>query len=105
MRLLPKFICILIGVIFMPFQVISKQKTELKLRKNAPVLNKLHKGINIDTARVDNGVWPKIQHDAAHFEAAARAGCDSVRVFLPFHADYESTNNRLKMLSPISWQS
>ena len=95
MRLLPKFICILIGVIFMPFQVISKQKTELKLRKNAPVFNKLHKGINIDTARVDIGVWPKIQHDAAHFEAAARAGFDSVRVFLPFHADYESTEQQI----------
>ena len=47
----------------------------------------LKKGINIDTAGPGKGVWPKIQHDAAHFEAAADAGFGSVRVFLPVRAN------------------
>jgi len=64
-------------------------------RGNDPVFKKLHKGINIDTAHRDVGVWPKIQHDAANFEAAADAGFDSVRVFLPVHANYESTEQQI----------
>jgi hypothetical protein len=80
----------------MPLPGISNEKPAGEPRKNAPVFKKLHRGINIDTAHRDNGVWPKIQHDAAHFEAAGAAGFDSVRVFLPVHANYESTEQQIK---------
>lgn len=80
----------------MPLEGISQEKPTGKSRKNAPVFKKLHKGVNIDTAHRDSGVWPKIQHDAAHFEAAANSGFDSVRVFLPVHANYESTEQQIK---------
>jgi len=58
-----------------------------KPRINAPVFGKLHKGINMDTALPSIGVWPKIQHDVAQFQAAADAGFETVRVFLPFRSD------------------
>jgi len=80
----------------MPLLGISNEKPDGKPRKNAPVFKKLYKGINIDTARHDSGVWPKIQHDAAHFEAAVNAGFDSVRVFMPVHDNYESTEQQIK---------
>ena len=75
--LVPNFIGLLVVSMCMPLQGISNEKPAGKPRKNSPVFNKLYKGINIDTARRDSGVWPKIQHDAAHFEAAADAGFDS----------------------------
>ena len=80
----------------MPLPGISNEKPAGKLRKNAPVFKKLHRGINIDTVHRDNGVWPKIQHDASHFEAAAAAGFDSVRVFLPVQSNYKSTEQQIK---------
>ncbi|MCP4856884.1 MAG: glycoside hydrolase family 5 protein [Fuerstiella sp.] len=72
------------------------EQTRKKPRTNAPVFKKLRKGVNMDTARPDSGVWPKIQHDVAHFEAAADAGFESVRVFLPAGADYKSTQQQIK---------
>lgn len=65
-------------------------------RVNAPVFKKLHKGINMDTAHPDRGVWAKIQHDGVHFQAAADAGFDSVRVVFPVQANYESTERQIK---------
>ncbi len=94
--LVPNSIVFLIISICIPLQGISNEKLAGKPRKNASVFNKLYKGINIDTAHRDNGVWPKIQHDVAHFEAAVSAGFDSVRVFLPVHANYESTEQQIK---------
>ena len=41
-----------------------------RTRINALVFKKLHKGVNIDTSVPQNGVWFKVQHDAAHFRAA-----------------------------------
>ena len=79
----------------MPLLGASKEKPAGKSRTYAPVFKKLHKGINIDTARRDSGVWPKIQHDIAHFEAAADAGFDSVRVFLPVQSNFESTEQQI----------
>jgi hypothetical protein len=94
--MVPNFIGLLVVSMCMPLQGISNEKPVGNPRKNAPVFKKLHKGINIDTASRDSGVWPKIQHDAAHFEAAVDAGFDSVRVFLPVHANYESTEQQIK---------
>lgn len=65
-------------------------------RANAPVFKKLYKGINIDTTGPVNAVWPKIQHDAVQFKAVANAGFESVRVFLPFKADHEFTEQQIK---------
>ena len=65
-------------------------------RVNASVFKKLAKGVNVDTAHPDAGVWPKIQHDRAHFQAAADAGFDSVRVMIPFNANYESIQKQIK---------
>lgn len=67
-----------------------------KARVNAPVFEKLHKGVNMDTCLPDKGVWPKIQHDAAQFQAAADAGFESVRVFMPSGADHKSTEQQIK---------
>ena len=50
----------------------------------------------MDTAHPDHGVWPKIQHDAEQFRAAAQAGFESVRVFLPFRADPVSTEQQIR---------
>ena len=94
--LIPNSIVFLIISICIPLQGISNEKLAGKPRKNASVFNKLYKGINIDTAHRDNGVWPKIQHDVAHFEAAVSVGFDSVRVFLPVHANYKSTEQQIK---------
>ncbi|MEC7883056.1 MAG: cellulase family glycosylhydrolase [Verrucomicrobiota bacterium] len=76
----------------MTFLGISEEST----RSNSPVFKKLHKGINIDTSHRDIGVWPKIQHNASNFKAAADAGFDSIRVFLPVHANYASTEQQIK---------
>ena len=92
----PNLMGLLIVSICMPLDGTSKEKPTAKARKNAPVFKKLHKGINIDTALSDSGVWPKIQHDVTHFKAAVDAGFDSVRVFLPVHANYESTEQQIK---------
>ena len=69
---------------------------ELRARTNAPVFKKLSRGVNVDTAVPDRGVWPKVQHQAAHFEAVADAGFESVRVFLPVRAPYESTERQIE---------
>jgi len=74
---------------------IAGERLTGKSRTNAPVFKKLFKGVNADTAGPDRGVWPKVQHDAAHFQAVADAGFDSVRVFLPVHANYESTERQI----------
>lgn len=94
--MVPKFIGLLVVSMCMPLQGISNEKPVGNPRQNASVFKKLHNGINIDTASRDSGVWSKIQHDAAHFEAAVDAGFDSVRVFLPVHANYESTEQQIK---------
>ena len=65
-------------------------------RQNAAVFDKLNKGLNMDTSTPRRGVWPKIQHDESHFEAAADAGFQSVRVFLPFAADREGTEQQIR---------
>ena len=75
---------------------ISQEFSVKRSRINAPVFKKLAKGINIDTAHPDTGVWPKIQHDRAHFRAAADAAFDSVRVMIPFNANYKSTQRQIK---------
>jgi len=69
---------------------------EKKARANAPVFTKLHKGLNMDTSLPDKGAWPKVQHDAAQFQAAADAGFESVRVFLPYVADHKSTEQQIE---------
>ena len=74
---------------------IAGERLTGKSRTNAPVFKKLFKGVNADTAGPDRGGWPKVQHDAAHFQAVADAGFDSVRVFLPVHANYESTERQI----------
>ena len=61
-----------------------------KKRVNAPVFKKLYKGVNVDTANPENGVWFKVQHDPGHFKAAADAGFESVRVFMPYHSSIAS---------------
>ena len=61
-----------------------------KTRINALVFKKLHKGVNIDTSVPQNGVWFKVRHDVAHFRAAADAGFQSVRVFMPYYGDIKS---------------
>jgi hypothetical protein len=66
-----------------------------KPRVNAPVFKKLDKGINVDTAVRYSGVWPKIQHHPSHFQAVADAGFDSVRVFLPVHAEHDFTEQQI----------
>ena len=75
---------------------ISDEFSVKRSRINAPVFKKLAKGVNIDTAHPDAGVWPKIQHHRAHFQAAADAGFDSVRVMIPFNANYESIQKQIK---------
>tara|TARA_B100000427_G_C15499518_1_gene591369 strand:- start:338 stop:1903 length:1566 start_codon:yes stop_codon:yes gene_type:complete len=94
--LISNFMGLLIISICMPLDGICKEKPTAKSRNNAPVFKKLYKGINIDTAHSDSGVWSKIQHDSAHFKAVVDAGFDSVRVFLPVHANYESTEKQIK---------
>ena len=86
----------------MPLPGISNEKPVVKPRKNAPVFKKLYKGINIDTAHHDSGVWPKIQHDAAHFEAAVDAVLIRFGCFYRFTQITNLPNNRLKMLSRIN---
>ena len=61
-----------------------------RTRVNAPVFKKIHQGVNIDTSVPQNGVCFKVQHDAAHFRAAAEAGFQSVRVFMPYYGDIKS---------------
>jgi hypothetical protein len=80
----------------LPWLGISQEIPEGKQRDNAPVFKKLHKGLNMDAAGPSDGVWPKIQHDAAQFEAAVDAGFESVRVFLPYRADHEFAEQQIK---------
>ena len=67
----------------------------LQQRTNALVFKKLNNGVNIDTSLPSSGVWPKLQHEAAHFKAAADAGFTSVRVFMPFGASIEETERQI----------
>ena len=75
----------------MPLLGISKEMPIVKPRENAPVFKKLHKGVHLDVSSPDDGVWPKIQYNAAQMQAIAEAGFDSVRVFIPYGADASST--------------
>ena len=72
------------------------QGVHTKARVKSPVFKKLHKGVNMDTCLPDRGVWTKIQHDAAQFQATADAGFESVRVFMPASADHKSTEQQIK---------
>jgi len=88
-----------------------------KKRVNAPVFKKLYKGVNVDTANPENGVWFKVQHDPGHFKAAADAGFESVRVFMPYHSSIASNEAQIQdalkhnlaiivcMWGPYSWSS
>ena len=69
---------------------------KLKKRTNSPVFKKLYKGVNIDTSVPENGVWFKVQHEHGHFKAAADAGFESVRIFMPFQANIESKEAQIK---------
>jgi len=79
----------------MPLLGIAKEMSIGKPRVNAPVFKKLYKGINMDTALPSKGVWPKIQHDVAQFRAAADAGFESVRIFLPFRSDIKIVEEQI----------
>ena len=85
----------LIVALCVPWLGVAQETPDPKPRVNAAVFKKLYKGINMDTARPDNGVWPKIQHDVAHFQAAANAGFESIRVFMPYHANHTSTEQQI----------
>ena len=68
----------------------------LKQRANAPVFKKLYKGVNVDSSTPENGVWFKVQHEPGHFKAAAEAGFESVRVFMPYKSNIESKEAQIK---------
>ena len=95
-QMIKKMLTALVVPLCVSWSGMAEETPKLKTRTNAPVFKKLYKGINIDTARPDNGVWPKIQHDVQHFKAAADAGFESVRVFLPFSANHKSTEQQIK---------
>jgi len=80
----------------MPLLGISEEMPVVKQRANAPVFKKLNKGVHLDVSNPNNGVWPKIQYDAAQMQAIAEAGFDSVRVFIPYSADAGSTEQQIK---------
>lgn len=75
---------------------IAGERSIGKPRVNAPVFKKLDKGINIDTAVRDSGVWPKIQHDPTHFQAAA--GADGQTYKISFIAASEDGEGRMKIM-------
>jgi len=70
--------------------------SKLKKRANSPVFKKLYKGVNVDTSTPENGVWFKVQHEPEHFKAAADAGFESVRIFMPFKSNIESKDAQIK---------
>lgn len=86
---------LIIASLFILLSGIAQQTTALKQRNNAPVFKKLNKGVNMDTSLPSCGVWSKVQHDAAHFKAAKNAGFESVRVFMPFRAGIEETEQQI----------
>ncbi len=94
--MLAKVLALTIAICWIPLLGLCSDFSAGTPRKNAQVFQKLGKGINIDTAHPDAGVWPKIQHDSAHFQAAAEAAFDSVRVMMPFHAHHRSTEQQIK---------
>ena len=55
----------------------------------------LQKGVNLDVARPDGGVWFKMQYEAAQVKAIAEAGFESVRVFMPFRSDPSFTQRQI----------
>lgn len=90
-----RHIATLTAALCLPLPGVSAEAPVPESRDSALVFQKLHRGINMDTARPDNGVWPKIQHDVAQFRAVADAGFESVRVFLPFRANHISTEQQI----------
>ncbi len=86
---------VIIALLCMPLIGISQETATLEQRNNAPVFIKLHKGVNVDTSLPSTGVWSKVQHEAAQFEAAANAGFESVRIFMPFRAGIEETEKQI----------
>ena len=65
----------------------TPEMPKLKKRANSPVFKKLSKGVNVDTSIPENGVWFKVQYEPEHFKAAADAGFESVRTFMPFQSN------------------
>jgi len=91
-----RYIAAITAALCVPLLGISQATPEFTSRDNASVFQKLHKGVNMDTSLPDNGVWPKIQHDVEQFRAAADAGFESVRVFLPFRSGKTNTEQQIK---------
>jgi len=61
-----------------------------------PVFEKLKKGVNQDVSMAYSGVYPKVQYERAHMEAIKEAGFESVRIYLPFTADYTEFETRIQ---------
>ena len=61
-----------------------------------PVFDKLKKGINQDTSLPYSGTFSKIQHEPEHMEAIKEAGFESVRIFLPYTADFTKFESRIQ---------
>ena len=61
-----------------------------------PVFEKLKKGINQDTNLPYSGTFSKIQHEPEHMQAIKAAGFESVRIFLPYAADYTKFESRIQ---------
>lgn len=57
---------------------------------------KLEKGVNQDVNTKSSGIKSKIQHEKAHMEAISEAGFESVRIFLPYSADYTMFEERIQ---------
>ena len=91
-----RYIASITAALCVPLLGISQATPKFTSRDNASVFQKLHKGVNMDTSLPDNGVWPKIQHDVEQFRAAADAGFESVRVFLPFRSGKANTEQQIK---------
>ena len=62
----------------------------------AAAFEKLKKGVNQDSGLPFSGTFQKLQHERAHMEAIANAGFESVRIFLPYNADYTKFETRIQ---------
>lgn len=62
----------------------------------AVVVEKLKKGVNQDASLAYSGTFQKVQHERAHMEAIKEAGFESVRIFLPYNADYTKFESRIQ---------
>ena len=87
---------IIVILLCAPLLTGCEESSKLKQRANAPVFKKLNKGVNVDTSLPSTGVWSKLQHDAAHFESVAKAGFESVRIFMPYRAGIEEVEQQIK---------